>query len=95
MIKIGEKRYHPDEIKVYYPHETPSGDPSIIFEWRNKDLDTVLAFDNEAERDMHIKAMDEAYATVLDGVVVERSMDISPLVYGGGPFEGDGGMNLQ
>ena len=95
MIKIDEKRYHPDEIKIYYPYDDPSGNPGIVFQWRNKEPDTVVKFLTKEIRDMHINAMDEILLIIKDGIVVERPMDLSPFIFGDGPSEGGGGSILQ
>lgn len=92
MIKIDNKRYHLDEIKVYYPIEVPSGAPAIVFQWRNKQPDTIVEFPTKEIRNMNLNAMDDLLVVIKDGTIIERSMNFSPLLYSN---EDDGGSFIQ
>ncbi|MDX1806219.1 MAG: hypothetical protein R3267_04240 [Paenisporosarcina sp.] len=97
MIKVGDKRYNPDDIRIYYPDVYQSGF-CIVIEWKSDHDPENVVFDTVQERDKTLAAMDEAFLIINEGEIVKREMevDMPSIVFGSGDDMGGlGGINLQ
>ena len=96
MIKVGDKRYNPDDIRIYYP-DVYHGAFCIVIEWRSDNDDTNIIFETQQERDKTLEAMDGAFLIINEGEIVTKDFsDMPEIVFGGNdPMGGLGGINLQ
>lgn len=97
MIKIGDVRFNPDEIKKYYPLIDPQDNHCIVFAYRGLKKETeVIRFGSREERDETLEAMDEVFLLVKDGKIVQRIMDMpSSFMFEDGGVGGPGGFHMQ
>ncbi len=98
MIKVGDKRYNPDDIRIYFP-DIFHGAFCITIEWKSDHDPENITFDSRDARDKTLAAMDEAFLIINEGEVIKRQMDVDmlpPIVFGGDEGMGGlGGINLQ
>jgi hypothetical protein len=94
LIKIGDKRYNPNEILSYEPYDSHEGSSYIEFSWINPGrMPTRVLFDSKEQRDICLNAMDEVFLQIKDGQIVKRDFPF-PFM-NDEPDEGLGGINLQ